>query len=90
MTVIQAKTLKIGDKVKCIFKEYYNQYLEVGKIYTVEKIDISYSALYLKEINDQYHHPSNNREYCYNWEYFEKVHSLKDKLTLIKELLELN
>jgi hypothetical protein len=77
---------KIGDRVKCIFKKYYNQYIEVGKIYTVEKIDLNYSSLFLKEINDEFEPWSRGCSYMKSS--FIKVHSLKDRLKLAKELLK--
>jgi hypothetical protein len=73
---------KIGDKVKCINKRQH-QFIEVGKIYTVKEVarGTVYDSLYLEEIFIKH------SWCCYDSRYFIKVYPLKDKLTLVKELI---
>jgi hypothetical protein len=70
---------KIGCKVKCIDSNGY-QFIETGKIYTVMDLSIDIDkvlTLYLKNIG-----------FFYESNLFIRVNTLKDKLTLAKELIK--
>jgi hypothetical protein len=75
---------KVGDRVKCIFKTNRYQWIEIGRIYTVEKIVVFHDeyCFGLKGVNSDYLG-------VYNINLFVKAYSLKDKLELVKKLIKL-